>query len=41
MPWHVDRVYALAGKDAQHAFWGEGNETAKSLLHQLAERLTT
>jgi hypothetical protein len=43
MPWHVDRAYKAAGKDAQHAFWGKGDPTSLrsearlSLLHQLAE----
>jgi len=36
MPWHVDRGYRVAGHDAQHAFWGQGNIVAQSLLHQLA-----
>lgn len=40
MPWYVDRVYTLAGRDAQHAFWGQGDHASMSLLHQLAERLT-
>ena len=25
-----------AGRDAQHAFWGQGGDVAQSLLHQLA-----
>jgi hypothetical protein len=48
MPWHVEKAYALAGKDAQHAFWGqvlngndgEGRVERLSLLHQLALRIT-
>jgi hypothetical protein len=39
MPWHVERAYKLAGKDAQHAFWGQGDVAELSLLHQLARRL--
>lgn len=39
MPWHVDRMYRIAGHDAQHAFWGQGNVVAQSLLHQLALRI--
>ena len=23
MAWHVDKAYAVAGRDAQHAFWGQ------------------
>lgn len=37
MAWHVDRAYRMAGKDAQHAFWGQGDAARLSLLHQLAE----
>lgn len=36
MPWHIKQSYRIAGRDAQHAFWGQGNDVAKSLLHQLA-----
>jgi hypothetical protein len=39
MPWHVDRAYRLAGKEAQHAFWGEGEIERLSMLHQIARRL--
>jgi hypothetical protein len=39
MPWHIDRAYRVAGRDAQHAFWGEGNVERLSLLHQLARRV--
>lgn len=39
MPWHIDKAYRVAGKEAQHAFWGQGDVTRLSLLHQLAERL--
>jgi hypothetical protein len=36
MPWHVEQAYRRAGRDAQHAFWGQGGTVAQSLLHQLA-----
>jgi hypothetical protein len=39
MPWHLDRAYRIAGRDAQHAFWGEGNVERLSMLHQLAKRV--
>lgn len=39
MPWHIDRLYRLAGHDAQHAFWGQGNVVEQSMLHQLALRI--
>jgi hypothetical protein len=39
MPWHLDRAYRLAGKQAQHAFWGQGGTARQSMLHQLALRL--
>lgn len=38
MPWHIEHAYRIAGRDAQHAFWGQGNVVAQSLLHQLALR---
>src|SRR3954447_8166061 len=38
MPWHLARAYELAGRTAQHAFWGEG-ESRHSMLHQIAEAL--
>ena len=40
MPWHVAQAYRTAGHDAQHAFWGQGNIVAQSMLHQLAARLS-
>jgi hypothetical protein len=48
MPWHVEKAYGMAGKDAQHAFWGQvlsGGDSPErverlSLLHQLALRIT-
>ena len=40
MPWHIDQAYRRAGRDAQHAFWGQGDVTQLSLLHQLAQRTT-
>ncbi len=39
MAWHLDRAYAIAGRDAQHAFWGQGAVASLSMLHQLAERI--
>jgi hypothetical protein len=39
MPWHIDKAYKTAGKDAQHAFWGQGDVERLSMLHQLARRL--
>jgi hypothetical protein len=36
MPWHLDRAYRIAGRDAQHAFWGQGEVVRLSMLHQLA-----
>jgi len=38
MPWHLEQAYRVAGRDAQHAFWGLGGDVAKSMLHQLALR---
>jgi hypothetical protein len=40
MPWYVDRAYRVAGREAQHAFWGEGEVERLSLLHQLARQLS-
>ena len=28
MPWHLDQAYRRAGRDAQHAFWGQGERRA-------------
>ena len=39
MPWHLDRAYRIAGRDAQHAFWGERDVERLSMLHQLARRV--
>jgi len=39
MPWHLNRAYQIAGREAQHAFWGQGGVTRLSLLHQLALRI--
>jgi hypothetical protein len=39
MPWHIDQAYRRAGRDAQHAFWGQGADPAESMLHQIALRL--
>ncbi|MBA2348863.1 MAG: hypothetical protein H0V81_11265 [Solirubrobacterales bacterium] len=41
MPWHVAQAYRLAAKDAQHAFWGQGDVARLSMLHQLALRIAT
>jgi hypothetical protein len=38
MPWHAATAYELAGRQAQHAFWGEGAVVQKSMLHQLAQQ---
>jgi hypothetical protein len=38
MPWHIDQAYRVAGREAQHAFWGQGSVPRLSMLHQLAER---
>jgi len=38
MPWHIERAYRVAGREAQHAFWGQGDVARLSLLHQLAEQ---
>lgn len=35
MPWHIDRAYRIAGSEAQHAFWGQGEVERLSMLHQL------
>jgi hypothetical protein len=39
MPWHVEQSYRMAGRAAQHAFWGEGGVARLSMLHQLARRI--
>ena len=36
MPWHVVTAYELAGREAQHTFWGSGARAERSMLHQLA-----
>jgi hypothetical protein len=36
MPWHIEQAYRRAGRDAQHAFWGQGADATLSMLHQLA-----
>jgi hypothetical protein len=41
MPWHIKQAYRVAGREAQHAFWGQGNVLAQSMLHQLALRVAT
>lgn len=39
MPWHIDAAYRMAGKEAQHAFWGQGAVERLSMLHQLVGAL--
>jgi hypothetical protein len=39
MPWHVDQAYRRAGRDAQHAFWGQTADAEESMLHQIAQAL--
>jgi hypothetical protein len=36
MPWHINQAYRVAGREAQHAFWGQNNIAVQSMLHQLA-----
>lgn len=36
LPWHLEGAYRVAGRDAQHAFWGQGEDVERSMLHQLA-----
>lgn len=36
MPWHLEQAYRRAGRDAQHAFWGQGAIQSQSMLHQIA-----
>jgi hypothetical protein len=38
MPWHLEQIYRVAGRDAQHVFWGEYGLERQSMLHQLALR---
>jgi hypothetical protein len=40
MPWHIEQAYQRAGRDAQHAFWGQGAVETQSVLHQIARRTT-
>jgi len=39
MPWHLEQSYRVAGRAAQHAFWGQGDEARLSMLHQLAQKV--
>lgn len=39
MPWHVEQAYRVAGRAAQHAFWGQGNVERLSMPHQLAKQI--
>jgi hypothetical protein len=41
MPWHIEQAYERAGREAQHAFWGQGDAAELSLLHQLADRIAS
>jgi hypothetical protein len=41
MPWHIDKAYKVAGREAQHAFWGQGEVERLSLLHQLARQIAS
>jgi hypothetical protein len=36
MPWHIDQAYRRAGRDAQHAFWGQTDDPEESMLDQIA-----
>ncbi len=40
MPWHINQAYRVAGREAQHAFWGQGDVVEQSMLHQLALHIT-
>ena len=40
MPWHLDRAYSAAGNEAQHAFWGQRDDEALSMFHQLAKQIS-
>jgi hypothetical protein len=35
MPWHLEYAYRMAGRQAQHAFWGHGGRDEQSMLCQL------
>jgi hypothetical protein len=39
MPWHINQAYRRTGRDAQHAFWGQGSDPEESMLDQIALRL--
>ena len=36
MPWHIKQAYERAGREAQHAFWGQSDDPRRSMLHQIA-----
>jgi len=36
MPWHLSQAYRLAGREAQHEFWGQWADPRRSMLHQIA-----
>jgi hypothetical protein len=39
MPWPIDRAYRPAGREAQHAFWGQAGVERLSMLHQPARAI--
>jgi hypothetical protein len=41
MPWHLEYAYRVAGRQAQHAFWGHGAREEQSMLCQLAKSTLT
>jgi len=40
MPWHLQAAYRVAGREAQHAFWGQGGDERRSMLHQIGLALS-
>ena len=36
---HLEQSYRVAGRAAQHAFWGQGDVARLSMLHQLAQKI--
>jgi hypothetical protein len=39
IPWPLDKASTSAGNEAQHAFWGQRDDEALSMFHQLAKQL--
>jgi hypothetical protein len=39
MPWHVDEASGMAGSSAQREFWGQGEVSRLSMVHQSARRI--